>query len=57
MNNIDRLEEYENIDFDRLIIDINRGKVKCGKYAHLVKIKENNKKENNHGSKNNDKFK
>jgi hypothetical protein len=39
MGRISRYNEYKDIDFDRLIRDIKSGKVKAGKYAHLVKTK------------------
>lgn len=39
MGNIDRVNEYKDIDFDRLIRDIKSGKVKSGKHADLVKTK------------------
>lgn len=35
----DRYQEYaENPEFDRLILLIKRGTIKCGRYAHRVKL-------------------
>ena len=39
MSNIDRFNEYKDINFDRLVRDIKSGKVKSGKHANLVKTK------------------
>lgn len=33
-----RLEKYEDEDFDTIMILIRNGTIKCGRYAHLVKI-------------------
>lgn len=44
----DRYEEYKDEYFDTIILKIRRGDIKCGRYAHLVKIdkkKEYNGKE------------
>lgn len=38
MKCIDRLTEYKDVDFDQIIIHIKKGKIKSGRYAHLVKI-------------------
>lgn len=35
-----RYEEYRDEAFDRIIVLIKNGTIKCGKYAHLVKIDE-----------------
>lgn len=35
-----RYEEYKDEAFDRIIVLIKNGTIKCGKYAHLVKIDE-----------------
>lgn len=34
----DRYEERKNSDLDEIIILIRKGDIKCGKYAHLVKV-------------------
>ncbi len=36
---VDRLNEYENIDFDIIILKIKSGVIKCGRFSHLVKTK------------------
>lgn len=38
MKCINRLTEYKDEDFDYIILKIKKGDIKCGKYAHLVKI-------------------
>lgn len=43
MKCIDRLAKYETIAFDKLIIDIKKGTVKCGRLSHLIKIKKDDK--------------
>lgn len=43
MNCIERLEQYIHEDFDVVILLIKNGTIKSGKYAHLVKIKNNKK--------------
>ncbi|MCM1215410.1 MAG: hypothetical protein NC548_12930 [Lachnospiraceae bacterium] len=35
---IERYEKYKDEDFDKIIVLIKRGTIKCGRYAHLVKI-------------------
>lgn len=41
MKCIDRYETYKDYDFDRIILAIKKGTIKCGKYSHLVKINKN----------------
>ena len=43
MNIRDRLTEYSNDDFDRMILHIKNGRLRAGKYSHLVKVDENKK--------------
>lgn len=43
MKCISRLEEYKDEDFDAIILKIKKGDIKCGKYAHLVKIDKTKK--------------
>lgn len=43
MKGIDRLQEYENVEFDKIILDIRNGKIKTGKYSKLVKVDKNYK--------------
>jgi len=38
MNCIDRYEQYKDEDFDRIIMNIRKGIIKSGRYAHLVKV-------------------
>ena len=38
MKCIDRLEKLKDGELDQIIIDIRRGKIKCGRYSHLIKI-------------------
>lgn len=40
MNGIDRLTEYGEFEFDKIIMYINSGQIKAGKYAGLIKIKK-----------------
>jgi len=35
-----RFEQYKDEDFDKVILFIKNGTIKCGKYAHLVKVDE-----------------
>lgn len=57
MNNIERLEELKDINFDKLVRDISLGKVKSGKYSHLVKVKGKiNKEDITNDSTNKNKF-
>lgn len=37
---MDRYEQYKDESFDRIIVLIKNGTIKCGKYAHLVKVDE-----------------
>lgn len=42
MNGAERLKEYPPSEsFDRIILYIKTGKIKCGKYSDRVKIKKN----------------
>ena len=41
MRCIDRFQKYRKEDMDKILLDIRNGNIKCGKYAHLVKIDEN----------------
>lgn len=38
MKCIDRLLQYKDDDFDRIIMYIKKGSIKCGRYSHLVKV-------------------
>ena len=40
MKCIERFEKYRDDDFDRIILLIKNGTIKCGKYSHLVKVDE-----------------
>lgn len=35
-----RYETYKDEPFDRIIVLIKNGTIKCGRYAHLVKVDE-----------------
>lgn len=35
---ISRLKKYQDESLDRILIKIRKGEIKCGKYAHLVKV-------------------
>lgn len=37
----ERLDKYKEDDFDRIMLLIKNGTIKCGKYSHLVKVNEN----------------
>lgn len=39
----ERINEYKDVEFDKIISDIRSGKIKTGKYAHLVKVDKNYK--------------
>ena len=41
MKCVERLEKYKEDDFDRIMLLIRNGTIKCGKYSHLVKVNEN----------------
>lgn len=41
MKAIERYEKYKNEDFDAIILKIRNGTIKCGRYAHLVKVDKN----------------
>lgn len=43
MNGIERYEKYNDLDFDQIIMSIKKGYIKCGRYAHLVKIDKDKK--------------
>ena len=43
MNCIDRYNSYKNENLDRVVSYIENGKIKCGRYANLVKIDKNSK--------------
>lgn len=48
MNVAERYEKYKDSSFDTIMMKIRKGEIKCGRYAHLVKIdkkKEYNGKE------------
>ena len=38
MTPLERLRKFGDDNIDRVLLQISRGSVKCGKYAHLVKI-------------------
>lgn len=37
---VERMYDYIDLDFDQIMIGINKGDIKCGKYSHLVKIND-----------------
>lgn len=41
MNCKERLMKYRNESFDTIMLLIRNGTIKCGRYAHLVKIDKN----------------
>lgn len=43
MRCIERYEEYKDEDFDSIILLIRNGKIKSGRYAHLVKVDKSEK--------------
>lgn len=43
MNPIERLNQYSNDGLDEVMAQIKYGRIKCGKYAHRVKIDKNPK--------------
>jgi len=43
MQAIDRYNKYKKENLDRVMIYINNGKIKCGKFANLVKLDKNSK--------------
>lgn len=43
MNAFDRYSHYKEESFDRVILLIRNGTIKCGKYANCVKIDKNPK--------------
>jgi hypothetical protein len=43
MKCISRFDKYRREDLDKILIDIRNGTIKCGKYAHLVKIDKSKK--------------
>lgn len=40
MDGAERLIAYEREDFDAIIMKIKNGTIKCGRYAHKVKLKD-----------------
>lgn len=40
---VERYEEFKDRNFDDIIMRIASGKIRVGKYAHLVKVKKNEK--------------
>lgn len=38
MKCIERYDEYKDDDFDNIILKIRNGKIKSGRYSHLVKV-------------------
>jgi hypothetical protein len=45
MKCISRYEKYKEDPFDRYIVLIKNGKIRSGRYSHLVKIDQNKKLE------------
>lgn len=45
MKCISRYEKYRDENFDTVMMLIKNGTIKCGRYAHLVKIDKNKKME------------
>ena len=43
MQCISRYEKYKDESLDTIILKIRSGSIKCGRYAHLVKIKDDKK--------------
>ena len=43
MKCVSRLDAFKDEDFDRIFLKIRKGEIKCGKYAHLVKVDPNKK--------------
>ena len=41
MQCITRYDKYHEEPFDSIILKIRNGTIKCGKYAHMVKIDKN----------------
>lgn len=41
MKCINRYEMYKDYDFDKIILSIKKGSIKCGRYSHLVKVDKN----------------
>lgn len=41
MKCMNRLQQYKEESFDRIILMIRNGTIKTGRYSHLVKINEN----------------
>ena len=41
MKAIERYNQYSTNGFDEIMQNIKYGRIKCGKYAHLVKIDKN----------------
>lgn len=43
MKCIERYEQFKEDDFDSIILSIRNGKIKSGRYAHLVKVDKSEK--------------
>lgn len=43
MNPGERYMQYKDDYFDTVLLKIRKGYIKCGKYAHMVKIDKNKK--------------
>ena len=41
MKCVDRYEKYLDEDLDVIILNIRKGNIKAGRYAHLVKVNKN----------------
>lgn len=41
MECIDRYHEFKDEPFDKILIRIANGSIKCGRYSHRIKIKKN----------------
>lgn len=37
----DRYEQYKDESLDKIILEIRKGNIKAGRYAHLVKVNKN----------------
>lgn len=38
---VERYHKYKDDDFDAIMLRIRNGSIKCGRYAHLVKVDKN----------------
>lgn len=43
MNGVKRFEKFRDNDFDHVMLLIKNGTIKCGRYAHRVKVDEKKK--------------